>query len=214
MNVLARITPALFTSRLTSAHCRAARATASGSVMSSATGVTPGSVTATGSRAAPYTLAAPRLTSSRANARPSPRLAPVTRATDPAICMAPPPLRVFVHIKGRRQSAVLAPEPIGLAGMPSLLIVTRRGLTFGYFRPHDLFGFARTEAAPPRLARTKARGPASEMRAAGPGRTRRASGNGPSVVDLGQRREQRRHRNDVPAPNWQPSWAPLQARPR
>ena len=51
--------------------------------MSSLIGVTPGSVMAAGSRAAPYTLAGPRLTSSRANTRPSPRLAPVTRATDP-----------------------------------------------------------------------------------------------------------------------------------
>ena len=40
-----------------------------------------------GFRAAPYTLAAPALTSPRAYAWPSPRLAPVTRATDPAIFM-------------------------------------------------------------------------------------------------------------------------------
>ena len=42
-----------FTSRLTSAHCAATRATCSPSVMSSATGSTPGSVTLAGSRAAP-----------------------------------------------------------------------------------------------------------------------------------------------------------------
>jgi hypothetical protein len=53
MNVLAFITPALFTSRLTSAHCCATWMTRSGSVMSSAMGVTPGSVTAARSRAAP-----------------------------------------------------------------------------------------------------------------------------------------------------------------
>src|ERR1700683_3349328 len=90
MDVLAVITPALFTSRLTSVHSSAARATPPGSVMSSATGVTPASVTAAGSRAAPYTLAAPRLTSSAANTRPRPRPAPVTRATDPAIFIKPP----------------------------------------------------------------------------------------------------------------------------
>src|ERR1700751_1729730 len=88
MNVLAFITPALLTSRLTSAHCAAPWVTRPAAVMSSAMGVTPGSVTPAGSRAAPYTLAAPRLTSSRAYARPSPRLAPVTRATDPSIFMA------------------------------------------------------------------------------------------------------------------------------
>ena len=53
MNVLAFITPALFTSRLTSAHCAATWATRPASVMSSAMGVTPGSVTPAGSRAAP-----------------------------------------------------------------------------------------------------------------------------------------------------------------
>jgi hypothetical protein len=53
LNVLAFITPALFTSRLTSAHCCATWATRFASVMSSATGVTPGSVTAAGLRAAP-----------------------------------------------------------------------------------------------------------------------------------------------------------------
>jgi hypothetical protein len=47
-NVLASITPALFTSRLTSAHCCATWATRGPSVMSRATGVTPGSVTASG----------------------------------------------------------------------------------------------------------------------------------------------------------------------
>jgi hypothetical protein len=51
--VLALITPALFTSRLTSVHCRAAAATCPVSVMSILTGVTPGSVTAAGLRAAP-----------------------------------------------------------------------------------------------------------------------------------------------------------------
>src|SRR3984957_9936358 len=88
MKVLAFITPALLTSRPTSGHCRATALTWSGSVMSSATAVTPGSVTAAGSRAAPYTFAAPRLTSSRAYTRPSPRFAPVTKATDPATCIA------------------------------------------------------------------------------------------------------------------------------
>src|SRR6516164_8568213 len=88
MNVLDFITPALLTSRLTSAHSAATSATRCGSVMSSATGITPGSVTWAGRRAAPKTLVAPRLTSSRAYARPSPRLAPVTRATDPPISMA------------------------------------------------------------------------------------------------------------------------------
>src|SRR5260370_40832050 len=42
MNVLAAITPALFTSRLTSGHCSATRATRRASVMSSATGGYPG----------------------------------------------------------------------------------------------------------------------------------------------------------------------------
>ena len=79
-------------------------------------------------------------------------------------------------------------------------MVTGRGLTFGYLRPHDLFGFARTEAAPPRLPGTKTRSSASDMRAAGPGRTRRVNGNGASIVDRGQRRAQRRHRNRVPRP--------------
>src|SRR5262245_42098412 len=88
MNVLACITPALFTSRLTSAHSAATAATRCGSVMSRATGITPGSATWPGWRAAPNTLAAPRPTSSRAYARPSPRFAPVTKATDPAIRMA------------------------------------------------------------------------------------------------------------------------------
>jgi hypothetical protein len=53
VKVLAFITPALFTSRLTSGHCRAASATCAGSVMSSRTGVAPGSVTAAGFRAVP-----------------------------------------------------------------------------------------------------------------------------------------------------------------
>jgi hypothetical protein len=53
MNVLAFITPALLTSRVTSAHCAAAAATWPASVMSSATGTTPGSVTAAGFLAAP-----------------------------------------------------------------------------------------------------------------------------------------------------------------
>ena len=45
MNVLALITAALFTSRLTSAHSLATSGARSGSVMSRATGVTPASVT-------------------------------------------------------------------------------------------------------------------------------------------------------------------------
>ena len=53
MNVLTFSTPALFTSRLTSAHCAATSVTRSASVMSRAIGVTPGSVTWAGFRAAP-----------------------------------------------------------------------------------------------------------------------------------------------------------------
>ena len=52
-NVLYFSIPALFTSRLTSAHCRATCATRAASVMSMAMGVTPGSVTMSGWRAAP-----------------------------------------------------------------------------------------------------------------------------------------------------------------
>jgi len=48
MKVLAFITPALLTSRLTSAHCCATWATWPGSVMSRPIGVTPGSVTSPG----------------------------------------------------------------------------------------------------------------------------------------------------------------------
>jgi len=53
MDVLYRNTPALLTSRLTSAHSAATWATCSAAVMSRPTGSTPGSVTAAGSRAAP-----------------------------------------------------------------------------------------------------------------------------------------------------------------
>jgi hypothetical protein len=53
VKVLAFITPALFTSRLTSAHRAATAATWSWSVMSSPTGVTADSVTWSGWRAAP-----------------------------------------------------------------------------------------------------------------------------------------------------------------
>ena len=42
----------------------------------------PGRVTLAGSRAAAYTLCAPRASSSRVKARPSPRLAPVTSSTE------------------------------------------------------------------------------------------------------------------------------------
>jgi hypothetical protein len=53
VNVLAFITPALFTSKVTSVHCAATWATRSASVMSRPMGVTPGSATAAGLRAAP-----------------------------------------------------------------------------------------------------------------------------------------------------------------
>src|ERR1700728_4987426 len=114
MNVLAFITPALFTSRLTSAHRSATRATPSGSVMSRATGVTPASVTAAGSRAAPYTLAAPRLTSSAANTRPRPRPAPVTRATDPAIFIKPPRGWIYRGNQNRGVAAISSKDVVAV----------------------------------------------------------------------------------------------------
>src|SRR5690349_13410260 len=73
--------PALLTSSVTSAQARAAPATSSGLVTSSLIGTPPASVTLAGSRAAAYTLRAPRASASRANARPRPRLAPVIRTT-------------------------------------------------------------------------------------------------------------------------------------
>src|SRR5215212_2328585 len=73
-------TPALLTRTFTSAAISAARRTDSGSVMSSATGTTPGMPIVSGRRAAAYTVA-PRATSSVAKRLPRPRFAPVTSAT-------------------------------------------------------------------------------------------------------------------------------------
>jgi hypothetical protein len=74
-------TPALLISMLTSPAKPAARATDSGSVMSSWTGMTPGTSIVSGRRAAAYTLA-PRSTSWVANRLPNPRLVPVTNAVN------------------------------------------------------------------------------------------------------------------------------------
>src|SRR5829696_5597157 len=90
-------TPALLTRTFTSAAISAARRTDSGSVMSSATGTTPGMSIVSGRRAAAYTVA-PRVTSSVAKRLPKPRFAPVTSATILSsrrliVVMSTPPLR-------------------------------------------------------------------------------------------------------------------------
>src|SRR5450755_4515675 len=63
--------------------------------MSSVMGTTPGAAMAAGSRAAAYTVRAPRSTSSRASARPTPRPAPVTSATESATRITCPSFRRF-----------------------------------------------------------------------------------------------------------------------
>jgi hypothetical protein len=67
--------------------CRAAASTSPGEVTSSRTGVTPGSATRDGSRTAAYTLRAPRASKAWANARPTPRLAPVIKTLESASFM-------------------------------------------------------------------------------------------------------------------------------
>src|SRR5215210_3801660 len=79
--------PALLTTIETSPHVRAAPAMSSRLVTSSRTGITSWFVIVVVSRAPPYTLA-PRSTRAWAMAAPSPRLAPVTSAAAPSICMA------------------------------------------------------------------------------------------------------------------------------
>ena len=87
MNVLYFITPALFTSRLTSAHCAATSVTRCGvgDVEADRRHARLGHLGRIPRR--PVHLGRARRTSPRAYTWPSPRLAPVTRATDPAICM-------------------------------------------------------------------------------------------------------------------------------
>ncbi len=73
-------------------HVAAPRAAASMSfveVMSSRIGSTPSIVTEKMSRAPAYTFDAPRSSNDAQSDLPSPRLAPVTRATDPVMSMIP-----------------------------------------------------------------------------------------------------------------------------
>ena len=81
--------PALLIRRVTPPAISAALATDAGSVMSRAITLAPGRSTESGLRAPAYTVA-PRLSSSLTRWRPSPRLAPVTRAVDRAIFMTSP----------------------------------------------------------------------------------------------------------------------------
>jgi hypothetical protein len=82
--------PALFTTMVTSVHISAAAAISSSFVTSIPTGTTSASVIVAGSRAAPYTLAAPASRKARAYAAPIPRLAPVISTVVPDTFMAVP----------------------------------------------------------------------------------------------------------------------------
>ena len=75
--------PALLMTRVTSSHSRAAASMSAGTVTSRRTAMAPLVSTLAGSRSPAYTLAAPASRRHSAKARPRPRLAPVTRATDP-----------------------------------------------------------------------------------------------------------------------------------
>src|SRR6202000_198849 len=90
-NGLLVMTPALLISRFTSAQRSAAAVTWSGFLMSSSTGIpgVPGPPSRAGVRAAAQTGLPPRRASSCTKTWPSPRPAPVTRATESAICMIP-----------------------------------------------------------------------------------------------------------------------------
>jgi hypothetical protein len=93
----------------------------------------------------------------------------------------------------------LTPEPASLAGLACLVIIAGRGLTFGDFRSHDLFGFGLGEAAPFCLPGAETSYGTGEMRAAGTSGRRRPGGDGAGVVDRGQGRAQRRGRGRVRA---------------
>src|SRR6478672_6525592 len=82
--------PALLTTMLTSGHDSAAAATPVSFVTSMRTGTTSLSLMEAGSRAAPYTLAAPASRKARAYAAPIPRLAPVTKTVAPRTFMFVP----------------------------------------------------------------------------------------------------------------------------
>jgi hypothetical protein len=84
--------------------------------------------------------------------------------------------------------------------MAGLVVVARRGLTFGDLRSHDLFCFGLGQPAPFRLAGAETGHGPGEMRAAGTGGGHGCGGNSAGVVDGGQGRAQRRGRDRVPRP--------------
>src|ERR1700677_288906 len=79
--------PALLTSRVTSEHCLTAALMSLVELTSSCTGITRESVIFDGSRAPPYTFAAPEDSSASTYALPKPRFAPVTSAMLPVMFM-------------------------------------------------------------------------------------------------------------------------------
>jgi len=81
------------------------------------------------------------------------------------------------------------PEPAGLVGMAGLVVVARRGLTFGDLFSHDLFGFGLGRPAPLRLPGAETGHGPGEVRAAGTSGRRGRGRNGAGVVDRGQRGE-------------------------